>query len=45
MYVQTIILENLRCFKAGTVSLRTPTESASDPALVPNLTLILGDSD
>jgi hypothetical protein len=44
MYVQTINLENLRCFKAGTVSLRTPTESASDPALVPNVTLILGDN-
>jgi len=44
MHVQTVVIQNLRCFREATVGLRTPTGSATDPALVPNVTLILGDN-
>ncbi len=44
MYINSLILRDLRSLKLAEVDFRTPTDSERDPALVPNVTLLLGDN-
>lgn len=42
MYIQHLAMSRFRCFEHAEVSFRTPTDSAADPALLPNVTLLVG---
>jgi hypothetical protein len=44
VYVKAVSLKNLRSFEAAEVSLRCLTDSTNDPALYPNVTVLLGDN-
>lgn len=44
MYINSLILRDLRSLKLAEIDFRTPTDSERDPAVVPNVTLLLGDN-
>ena len=42
MYIQDLTLSKFRCFEHASLSFRTPTGEALDPAILPNVTLVIG---
>ncbi len=42
MYIQHLSMSAFRCFEKGSISFRTPTDFGADPALLPNVTLLVG---
>ncbi len=42
MYIQDLTLSKFRCFERASLSFRTPTGEALDPAILPNVTLVIG---
>jgi len=42
MYIQNLEMLEFRCFRRAHVSFRTPTGEDLDPAILPNVALVVG---